>query len=756
MARTLPNDNFIDFLAVYGPWNNGVIKYDEYVAKAAARYNVKPFEFKLPRQQQYLEALTELVRNSTSQVILINGNAGDGKTHFLQKLLFKLGIFASPEAQEQAIAAAQDDRLLFVQQPAINFTIVKDLSDTDKSPELITKLFLHVNNVLLASSNHEHASFFLPKPHIVIIAGNNGKILQCFKLHLDPTLNQVIELLEQQMLSSGRTKSLATTMANMATPRTETAAGNAVPYDLSSWHISLLDMASCLNDEAVQEVWHTIIENEMWNQCSGCAFFKYCPICRNREALAAPLVLQRFLDIYTLIHDEGEHLTMRSLLLLLSNALLGKYQSSRADGFFTCRKVRNLANKMAKAATATTTAKTKTASAADAQPLPLPFDNLMGLNLSTRYQEKSDLPVFKQLSLFGLGEHSLQAIDTFLLQGLDNAELGWSGAYKKLFSTPAAIDLITRLRTTISELKRTQDNTDDAISGIISNTDNALVQAQAKVQRTLAALRRLSFFTLEQDAHGKEIFNPFTLSAFAFGRQYLGLKNHLLAAEKSDQILRSGNANYSSYNANITNNSVFTDVHKIKQSLIVGLNRAFTHLMVVKDQDEIFVSNNNKLNPTAFCVIYGVGMKLGVDFNTSYSNSNSTKLTFGLSGNSTQSPSERLMVIRYSAPPVTYPHADQTAHAAANQASLSAVELTLTPKMFEYLMALASGKMAISFSQECHEDLNAFKDNLTARLTSNAGDYKQRPNEPLAMSLNRIEICDIDLNGSIINNNSAY
>ncbi len=717
MVRKLPNDNFIDFLAVYGPWNNGVVKYDEYVAQAAARYEIKPFEFKLPRQKQYMDALEKLVRNNTSQVVLINGNAGDGKTHFLQKLLFDLGIFASPEDQKQAIEAAQDDRLLFVQKPNINFTIVKDLSDTDKSPELITKLFSHVCNILLAAYKPSHAAHFLQKPHIVIIAGNNGKILQCFKQNLDPTLNPVLELLEQQMLDTGRTKTTALADSNTA---------STAPTDLDAWHVSLLDMASCLNDEAVKEIWHTIVENESWSKCADCSSFEHCPICRNREALASPLVLQRFLDLYTIIHDESEHLTIRSLLLLLSNALLGKYQSSRADGFYTCRKVRNLTTKI-----------NKSNNKEAAEALPLPFDNLMGLNLSTRYQEKADVPVFKQLSLIGLGEHSLQAIDTFLLYGHDNVDLGWSDAYDKLFTSYAARDLITRLQSAILALKETQDSADNS-------SDSALSQAQAKVQRTLASLRRLSFFTFESNSSHKAIFNPFVLSGFAYGEQYLALKKHLGYIER--QLYANANSDFSEYGNQQDDLDFYQDYDKVERSLIVGLNRAFTHLMVVSNQDEVFVSNNNKLNPTAFCVVYGSDMKLSVSFNAPSSN----KLGFGLSGSSKQPLAERLMVIRYIWAPSYQPTVE------ADQSSLATVELTLTPKMFEYLMSLAHGKMAISFSQECHEDLNAFKDNLTVTLVDTAGrDYKQQPTESLARSLKHIEICDVDSLGSIINN-SAY
>ena len=62
-------------------------------------------------------------------------------------------------------------------------------------------------------------------------------------------------------------------------------------------------------------------------------------------------------------------------------------------------------------------------------------------------------------------------------------------------------------------------------------------------------------------------------------------------------------------------------------------------------------------------------------------------------------------------------------------------------------MALGHGYSAISFSHECHEDINAFKDKITSRLKMQFSAYAQAKPEQYDHA-DKIEICDVEC-GSI-------
>ena len=147
------------------------------------------------------------------------------------------------------------------------------------------------------------------------------------------------------------------------------------------------------------------------------------------------------------------------------------------------------------------------------------------------------------------------------------------------------------------------------------------------------------------------------------------------------------------------------------KQLIVGMNRAFTHLMIMDCSDgdsksKLYITTNNQFNPTAFCILSDKeNMVVDVrtdkltpeqDIGTSRNKLNFTISSTGLV--------RRLQLAKSALddPNLT------------NDASLKKIELVITPKLFDYLMSLANGTMAISFSSECLEELNAFKDKLSS------------------------------------------
>ena len=72
--------------------------------------------------------------------------------------------------------------------------------------------------------------------------------------------------------------------------------------------------------------------------------------------------------------------------------------------------------------------------------------------------------------------------------------------------------------------------------------------------------------------------------------------------------------------------------------------------------------------------------------------------------------------------------------------------MLITPKLFEYLMALASGKVGLSFSSECNNDLIAFKASIDSMIMESTP--LVQPSNDSQNMLNSVFICKLDPSGS--------
>ncbi len=697
LSSSLPNNNFTKFLAAYGPWDNGNSKYNEYVERFAHACGEESFNITIKKQDKYFKQLQQLIEAAESHVILITGNAGDGKTHFLQKAINEQKLIA-PYSDLQEYANQRnnrDARLLHIPLDKVDITVVKDLSDTDNDSKLVKELFDDVQAVLdqaqaqAAQADHGAIPSYIPhqldKPHIIIIAGNNGKILESFKSklltrHGADVYQGLIDKLEQILLSGGS-------------------------KDTGHPKISIFDMASCIDQETVEEAFNKILGHEKWNKCEGCAYKDKCAIYHNLTVLRHDQVRQRFIDLFHIVHDTGEHLTMRSILMVLSNAVLGCEESSRTNGYWTCSKVVH--------------------SSADPK-FSHPFDNIFGRNIFGDNKKKIDIPVYQQLAQLEIGEHTSKLFDEFFLSCIKPANNPQFTPEAQDFLANAEVQkLISSLKSNLDEYNNNQDAYDEA------DFDNsALGKIQKRVQVNMVQLRRAAFFTLKLASNNSfnnvsvttSCLDPYALTAFKYGQIYLFM------VEALKKLLTEGRTD--------------SDISEVNKQLLIGLNRAFTHLMSY-DGESLFVSTNNKLNPTAFCVLYS-GMK--VSLNNVEQNrivSDQVRLTLSAvtdknnSNNigcklSQDQANESVVVLRYT--PVT------------SAQTVEHIDLKLTPRMFEYLMSLADGSMAISFSHECHDDINAFKDTITAAKNNISQNHLP---QAIHNSLSRIHFCKISTEGNI-------
>ena len=724
MAKT-PNSGFVSYLGSYGLGSN--LQYDEHVAKTAQQFGIEAIEFDLPRQQKYRDEIKRVIDQRASCLILLSGRAGDGKTHFLRTL------FTDP-------AYLGGTRELWNQSPncfeftkhseggPITFTLVKDFTSNDSDAEQ-KKLRATIEAIF---DQYQH-----PEPdapcRIVIIAGNNGKILERFQSFQGDQLavNNFIHALERYMLEHDRSKI------------------DQLP------RVQCHDMSACLGSNEIAAIYQKVLGDSRWEQCEQCQYNQRCPIVRNRKVLLEPLVLTRLLQIHELLVDNGLHFTIRNVLLLIVNALFGR---TNDDKYLNCNVVVRNFKSLDKQITALPPLASDASEAERAarafeidhlvMDSPLgsnPFDNLLGLNLkvatSKRGRKKVEephsflsddtMPIFHELGTLRLGAFSTKLIDEFLVLGANpdvfSPEI--THYHALLAQNHDHYDLFNRLECCYRSVQSKDLDEDGDTSS-----------EYAQMGELLQSLRRLLFFVLpdaqsdviyQQEASapsanpkGKPFFAPFLLTAYPFALDYLKLKHEAIEVKK--KFWREGQG--------LRLNS--PACYDLARQLMVGLNRAFTNLMLTSGADDkIYITTNNKIDPMALSVIYDRGRyHVPVDYKGS---ARDNALRFELLGE------DRLALV-FNAPEIV--GYDQSVHE-AKQCSLE-----LNPKLFEYLMALAVGTSGLSFSQENSNDLAAFKASIDATIAQQISfsyqhDYNQEPS--FDELFNNIQICKLNEAGGL-------
>lgn len=773
---SIPNKNFIQFLQIYGPWAGGSNQFDEHVQNTARKLGVTPFNINLPQQDLYVEQIKKLLDGSDVQIhghsvaILISGQAGDGKTHFLHRLFQELAgqpYFLSPDKAElkwQELCA--DDAsgeqafagCLQFSAGNCDFTVVKDLTEVVEAKPQVNLLLRHELEAILreheaapavttaasaaataapasatAATETAAATPAIPatpsRRKIMLLAGNNGKFLEFCVSSDQSSHSHVFKTLRDHM------------ERHMLMHAPFHAAG-----------VKIFDMSACISVDVIKNIFTTLIDPESayWQPCKDCALYATCPIVRNCCSLQQTQVLTRFCEICELLKDSGMAFSIRNVLLIIANALLGmtpsiseittksgKRSTSKrldASNYLTCQKV----------------SKDKERILAQRS---LPFDNLLGLNLISKP------PIFEPLAQMGVGEFSSKLIDNFMLFGEHDSAL--TGAHQQQLQSQDRFGLYPQVQKLMAQLRDNEQVSDDREQINLEESQTKLQLEQ--MQQALSSLRRVLFFTMPYNDYSRGDFNlglfkPYLLTAGKFSAEYLYLKRRLELPE------------------------VDLSIDAVAKDLIVGLNRAFTVMMVLKDDDKVFVSTNNKLNPTAYCVIYNKSQ-----FMVSVGGDNASRLEFALSQDMDGIPA---LIYRYqrkdaqAAPDVNQlmqqlmlmqsqgvftgveasalinrlEQQKQQKQQAATPPTQLQPELKLTPKMCEYLLSLAHGVMGLSFSAECNEEINAFKADMDAIITSRLwhkeeaaaqNNHAVLSNETIDKTLSNIIFCDINAAGSI-------
>lgn len=610
--------HFINFLKAYVPNIGNNAQFDEHVTQVARDNHVQPFKFVFNKQLEYKSHIGACINKHESKVFLISGQAGDGKTHFLHDICTDPQLFNLTEDTWLSVLHQDYDYLavdanghidptstllpteaikrgvksIHFTDRALKLYIVTDLTCIERNSDKqdffsIIENVAHLNLARKANASAAGAAAGAATTAavaasaaqaaaaaaagaagqavttIVLVAGNNGRILSTFNDYERYALSSHAKVRRE---IERLTKSLEKHMI--------------LKREFRSDFMRLMPMSECVDRQAVENIFKTVLEDSNWSKCSNCSIHEKCPILANRKALNNDNVIRHFADLYELAKDDGMHFTVRNLLVVICNAILGN-KDKATERFYTCRKASFDVKKQFDAPN--NYEKDRRSS---------PFDNLLGINLSAanfhEMSKDSDSsaysisdalstpPIFVQLSSFGIGEQSSKLIDDFIVHGCTDDNSAAGIRLNELLSNYDAAELKNKLKYCLELLQEPTDSD--------SETEN---QAYVKNMKSyMDSLRRLLFFTADERSDNAQLnadgFSTYSLSSLNYAKNYLKFKH----------IVRN------THNLNDNELSLAT----VKQ-LLDGLNRVFTSLSVVNSNKKVFITSNNIINPSAFCIV---------------------------------------------------------------------------------------------------------------------------------------------------------
>ena len=682
------NEKFIYYLKNFGPWQGSSNQQAENNAiNSRTNNNVEPFNFDITAQKAYIEALNGFITKHESKVVFISGQAGDGKTHFLRK------IFIDPNLLNQTSEIWEQykrDTVFSVSSYGVTFTIVKDFSGiASDDTKLLDQVFVPIEEIIEQKND---------SPHIVLIAANNGKILEHFAARAEAKANAK----ENSAINSALVNTLESFVL----------LGKGKDK-LDNSRIVCFDMAKCMNKKLVCDVFKEVINRDDWQKCSECALHSDCPIFRNRNMLLNNEVFyERLGQMFELLIDDGAHFTMRNILLLVANTLLGRQASTIKERFYTCKKIKN--------------AKSRSGDWKDKDKDVSPFDNIFGANFVLKDKITADTIIFKQLEPLAVGYSTTKLIDNFILFGHDDEILSLASKYQDLVNSPDNVfGYSKKLSELLEELHESELDILDK-----SDSDDDLPNSHKDMQKLLLSLRRMVFFTMDSSKESKNLFDPFLMTAYKFSQEYFELKQ--LLSNENKQL----------------------KLNQTIKSILTGCNRVFTSLMVLSQQSSLVVTSNNRLNPTGFCVLYNERLYKINYHDEELDLVNCLKI---VDGSLLDEPTGQLYLAYYgfkddcqsfSKEQLKGLTAEEIMNLLLQQNSNQGKLVSyvhLTTKMFNYLMSLTNGVMSISFSDECLKELLTFKSTLEDYLA------KRRSSKDISIDeqLSAIEFCKIDYKGEI-------
>ncbi len=443
---------WINFVRRYGPIPSKDNLYDENLRRQALRRGISQILFEHPYEQTVLSCFdaTNGFRNS----LILTGTAGDGKTFLCGRVWERLGgdaeIWAGQETHSQHVVEIPEGS-----GRRVTLHVLRDLSawvpvQGIAWPLEKRELMLRFCRSIFASSSDD----------VFLIAANDGQLTETFRRLLpDPEVQRAKDVIEELLVSD----------------RSE----------IDGCSLRLHNLSRGSSAELFDLALEAFLSHEGWSRCREEAsapdqlFGAECPIRRNYELLRTPLVRSRLRALLELCDQNGLHVPVRQLLILLSNSVLGHPDAK--DRLMTADDVPKVIGGGTRSQASL-------------------YNNIFGGNLPEGRRGNSI--IFEYLQRFQIGRETSNRFDNILIFGESHEHL------REQFNRLIAAD--------------TFYGADGAYMGarreFIEGSDEE-PESTTRFLDMLVSQRRALFFKIPEEE--KEELNLWDLTVFKYGGEYL-------------------------------------------------------------------------------------------------------------------------------------------------------------------------------------------------------------------------------------------
>ena len=267
----------VEFLASYGPKASAPNQYDELIDETCKPINI---------EQKLIHEIEKGINEGPPRSVILTGTAGDGKTYtarkFLELISGKKAVWPS------------DEHIVTHSYKGNEICFIKDLSELDDDEK--GNLFPSIYASLLGNSKT-----------IFVICANDGNLLRYFREReeKDETGKKRIHYeIEQNLFRK--------------------------VWESSNNKFRVINMSLVNNADVLDKIVDEIVNHPDWKKCSGCPAAKSvsnpCPILENANRLGKrnePAIRHRLADMIRLASLDGKHLSIRQLIMLSVNIILG-------------------------------------------------------------------------------------------------------------------------------------------------------------------------------------------------------------------------------------------------------------------------------------------------------------------------------------------------------------------------------------------------------------------------------------------------
>ncbi len=370
-TKPTAGERWVSFLRGYGPVNRIDGMYAETIRRMADAHQIEPLHFEHPEEQTLATALTPSENRLTN--VVLTGTAGDRKTTLCNDLWRQL---SGGDMSRVSGRNRQNYRPLTV--------------NTPDGPRILHFIFEFSGfapeqgqpwpNEKLDLLNRFAASICHPNPtEFFIVAANDGKLVHEWEgLPEGAPARRLGPIIEELL-----------------------AAGHSVAEGLE---IRFLNLSRMATKEILKRALDSLIARDEWrcflDERDDPAFGLDSPLKKNHQLLCTPAIRQKLEALAELCDANGLHVSIREVLLLLVNALLG--HATATDFVLRPDDLRALAsgNRAHEA---------------------MLYNNVFGGNLPER--RRDHFAVFRFLNGFRIGHETTNVHDALIVFGPDDPSL---------------------------------------------------------------------------------------------------------------------------------------------------------------------------------------------------------------------------------------------------------------------------------------------------------------------------------------------